>query len=189
MSEIQDHHLVEALLLTSKEPLTIADMQDRLPIGIDISDCLLQLASDYADRSIMVAEVPGGWTVRTRPEYSDLCRELLPKPPRLTKPTLETLATIAYFQPVTRSEIERIRGVSLAKGSLDVLIWNGLVRPGPRRTTPGNPLTFVTTDQFLRQYAFKEIEDMPHIAEWREQGLLDAQRAMDVKDLPEAGDL
>lgn len=182
MIKTEDHHLVEALLISSRDPLSVSDLSDRLPLGVDVEACLEKLSEDYRDRSISIVEVPGGWTIRTKPESSDLCRELLSKPLRMTRSTLETLAIIAYFQPVTRTEIERVRGVSLAKGTLDILIWAGLVRPGPRRQTPGSPLTFLTTDQFLRQYSFVDLEDLPHIAALREEGLLNANREFDIKD-------
>jgi len=164
--------LVEAILLTSTEPLALGDIADRLPDGMDVRSALRELAEAYDTRSIMLVEVAGGWCIRTRPEHSDLCRRILPRPLRLSKAALETLAVIAYFQPVTRPEIERIRGVSLAKGTIDMLVWAGLVRPGPRRQTPGNPMTFLTTDAFLRQFDLRSLDDLPGIDEMRSSGLL-----------------
>jgi len=164
--------MVEAILLTSRDPLTIDDIAERLPVRADVRASLAELAEAYEGRSISVIETAGGWCVRTRPEHSDLCRKILPRPLRLTRAALETLTVIAYFQPITRSEIERVRGVSLAKGTMDMLVWAGLVRPGPRRQTPGTPMTFLTTDAFLRQFDIRSLDDLPGIGEMREAGLL-----------------
>lgn len=185
-AEIRDESIVEMLLLTSGGPVPLEDIEARLPPGADAAACLARLSSDYASRSLAVVEVPGGWTVRTRPEHSGLCRDMLAKPPRISRAAIETLAVIAYFQPVTRPEIERIRGVALSKGTLDILIWAGWVRPGARRQAPGSPLTFVTTEAFLRQYAFGSLEDLPGIARLREDGLLDA--VPDIGISPTAAD-
>jgi len=164
--------MVEAILLTSRDPLTPDDIAARLPVKVDVRAVLAELAEAYEDRSISLVETVGGWCVRTRPEHSDLCRRILPRPLRLTKAAMETLAVIAYFQPITRSEIERVRGVSLAKGTMDMLVWAELVRPGPRRQTPGNPMTFLTTDKFLRQFDIRSVEELPGLAEMRDAGLL-----------------
>lgn len=164
--------MVEAILLTSRDPLPITEISARLPHACDVRAALADLAQDYEGRSLLLVEVAGGWTVRTRPEHSDLCRKLLPRQIRLTRAAMETLAVIAYFQPVTRPEIERVRGVSLAKGTLDMLIWAGLVRPGPRRKTNGNPMTFLTTDAFLSQFDVGSLDRLPGLEEMRSDGLL-----------------
>lgn len=182
----EDESLVETLLFTEGEPMSADEMAERLPPGVDVMACLARLAEAYASRSLQVVEVAGGWTLRTRPETSGLCRALLAKPIRMSKAAQETLAVIAYFQPVTRPEIERIRGVALAKGTLDILIWSGFVRPGMRRQSPGNPLTFVTTEAFLRQYSLASLEELPGIARLREERLLDA--SPDVGALARAAD-
>lgn len=186
MSEsIQDHHLIEAILFSSKSPVSTDNLRQRLPIGINVEDNLKKLADEYESRSLQIVEVAGGWTIRSKPECSDLCRKFLRKPIKLTNAAMETLVTIAYFQPVTRPEIERIRGVTVARAILDLLLWSEWIRPGPRRQTPGNPLTFVATDKFLHQFDFKSFDDLPDIKELRAAGILNAEKDIGVT-LPNA---
>jgi len=186
LERVEDEALVEALLLSEGEPMTADEIAGRLPPGANVMAALAGLSAAYAGRAIQVVEVVGGWTLRTRPETSGLCRTMLAKPVRLSKAAQETLAVIAYFQPVTRPEIERVRGVTLAKGTLDILIWSGFVRPGARRQTPGNPLTFVTTEAFLRQYSLAGLDELPGMDRMREQKLLDI--APDVGALAQAAE-
>lgn len=183
---IQDHHLIETILASSKNPVSLDDLRTRLPIGVNVEASLRKLVDEYEGRSLQIIEVAGGWTLRTKPELSDLCRKFLRKPIKLTNAALETLVTIAYFQPVTRPEIERIRGVTVAKAILDLLLWSEWIRPGPRRQTPGNPLTFVATNKFLQQFDFKSFDDLPDINELRAAGILNAEKDLGVT-LPEAG--
>lgn len=180
----RDESLVEAILLSSPDPVPLRELEERLPPGIDVPACLAKLAEEYEGRGIMLSEVAGGWTARTRPEKSGLCRSMLPKPPRISRAAMETLAVIALFQPVTRPEIERIRGVALARGTLDLLIWAGWVRPGARRAAPGNPLTFVTTDAFLRHFSLSSRDEIPGIERMREEGLLDPEPDIGLKPAP-----
>jgi len=184
MDEGTVKRIVEALLLSSGEPLSTERIAATLPAGVDVARALSQIASDYASRSLILTEVAGGWTVRTKPENSDLCRHLLSPPVRLTKAAMETLAVIAYFQPITRSEIERVRGVSLAKGTVDLLLWAGLIRSGPRRESAGNPMTFLTTESFLRHFDIGSIEDLPGVEELRQPGITDSavDRMSDLRD-------
>ena len=186
LERVEDEALVEALLLSEGEPMTVEEIAGRLPPGANVMAALTGLSTAYAGRAIQVVEVAGGWTLRTRPEASGLCRAMLAKPVRLSKAAQETLAVIACFQPVTRPEIERVRGVALAKGTLDILIWSGFVRPGARRQTPGNPLTFVTTEAFLRQYSLAGLDELPGMDRMREQKLLDV--APDVGALAQAAE-
>lgn len=181
MSEsIQDHHLIEAILFSSRNPVSKDDLSQRLPLGLNIDECLIKLADEYETRSLQIVEVAGGWTIRSKPEFSDLCRKFLRKPIKLTNASLETLITIAYFQPVTRPEIERIRGVTVARAILDLLLWSEWIRPGPRRQTPGNPLTFLATNKFLQQFDLKSFDDLPDIQELREAGILNAEKDIGV---------
>lgn len=177
---IQDHHLLETILASSKAPVSINDLTMRLPADVNIHAALQKLDDEYQDRALQVVEVAGGWTLRTRPEHSDLCRKFLRKPIKLSNAALETLVIIALFQPVTRPEIERIRGVTMAKAILDLLLWSEWVRPGPRRQTPGNPLTFVATNKFLQQFDFKSFEDLPDIKTLREAGILNAEKDLGI---------
>jgi Predicted transcriptional regulator containing the HTH domain len=156
--------IVELMLVGGGRPLTISEIAARLPYPADVKEIIDELNADYAGRSIMVVEIqPERFAVRTRPEASDLCRALLPRAARLSPAALQTLSVIAYFQPVTRSEIERVRGVALSKGTLDILIFLGWVRPGPRRASPGSPMTFVTTDAFLHQFNLNTLDDLPEM--------------------------
>jgi len=173
--------IVELMLVGGGRPMTISEIAARLPYPADVREIIDELNADYAGRSIMVVEIqPERFAVRTRPEASDLCRALLPRASRLSPAALQTLSVIAYFQPVTRSEIERVRGVALSKGTLDILIFLGWVRPGPRRASPGSPMTFVTTDAFLHQFNLNTLDDLPEMDRLREEGLLDPAAGIDM---------
>lgn len=180
---VRDSNLVELLLFTASGPLKAHEIEERLPPGTNLQSALSELKADYADRSIELVETAAGWSIRTRPEYSSLCRDTLPKPPRLSKAAMETLATIAAFQPVTRSEIEKVRGVSLAKGTLDLLVWMGWVHPGERRKTPGNPLTFVTTEKMLADLNVPSLDALPGYREIKKDGLSDLAN-ISISDMP-----
>jgi len=168
--------IVEAVLLTADKPLTIDEIQQRIARKLDVKSALATLEHDYAERSIALIDTGHGWCIRTHPENSDLCRKLLPQQFRLTKAAMETLSVIAYFQPITRSEIETVRGVSLGKGTMDMLIWSGLVRPGPRRQTAGLPMTFLTTDMFLERFDLRSIDDLPGLEELKNAGVLNPEK-------------
>lgn len=173
--------LVELMLIGSGRAMTEAEIMERLPYPVDVREIVEGLNAEYEARGISIIEVqPSRYAVRTRPEASDLCRSMLPRAPRMSPAAMQTLSVIAYFQPVTRSEIERVRGVALSKGTLDILIFVGWVRPGPRRATPGNPMTFVTTDAFLHQFNLNSLDDLPDIARLREEGLLDPAAGLDM---------
>lgn len=177
---IKDHHLIETILMSSRSPVSLEELKTRLPNGSNIELLLRTLNDEYENRSLQVIEVAGGWTIQTKPEYSDFCRTLLKKPIRLSNAAIETLTIIAMFQPVTRPEIERIRGVSTAKAILDLLLWSEWIRPGPRRQTPGNPLTFIATNKFLQQFNYRSFDDIPGIQEARESGLLNADKDLGI---------
>jgi segregation and condensation protein B len=170
--EIHPKFLIEALLGSVYQPLSENEISDRLPHRIDVRKLLLELSEDYRERSFELKEISDGrWAIRTRPEHSHLAREMLPRLPRISRQALESLYVVAYFQPVTRGEIERIRGVDSV--TLDVLILNGWVKPGGRRSTPGNPMTFLTTDKFLEDFNYRSLNELPNIATMRTEGLLD----------------
>jgi segregation and condensation protein B len=173
--------LVELMLVGGGRAMTADEMLARLPFHADIPSVLETLTRQYEDRGFMLVEVqPGRHAIRTRPESSDLCRMLMPRTYRMSPAAMQTLAVIAYCQPVTRGEIERVRGVALSKGTLDILIFAGWVRPGPRRAAPGNPMTFVTTDAFLHHFNLRELDDLPEIVRLREEGLLDPGAGLDM---------
>jgi Predicted transcriptional regulator containing the HTH domain len=173
--------MIELMLIGGGRAITESEILERIPYSVDVADVIARLNEEYEKRSISIIEVqPGKYAVRTRPEMSDLCRTMMPRSYRMSPAAMQTLSVIAYFQPVTRPEIERIRGVALSKGTLDILIFTGWVRPGPRRATPGNPMTFVTTDAFLHHFNLKSLDELPDIGQLRNDGLLDANRGLDL---------
>lgn len=176
---LSDKTLIETLVLSSSSPIGEQEVSARLGYSPDIRRIVDELNADYAGRGIQIAEVfPGRWAARTRPECSDLCRSFARRPVKMSRAGLETLAVIAYFQPVTRAEIERVRGVSLSPGTLEVLIYAGFVKLGPRRATPGSPMTFATTEQFLLNYNITSLDMLPDREGLSRGGLLSAERGL-----------
>lgn len=163
---------IEALLFAAAGPLTAEDLARRLPEGADVAGALEELANRYAGRGVVLAEVAGGWRFQTAEDLAWLMTEEREEPRRLSKAAQETLAIIAYHQPVTRAEIEAVRGVQASRGTLDVLLELGLVRMRGRRRTPGRPVTYGTTDAFLEHYGLASLADLPGMAEMKAAGLL-----------------
>src|SRR5579862_9313753 len=164
---------VEALLFAAAEPLSLTDLARRLPDGADIAAALASLAARYEGRGVRLAEVAGRWRFQTADDLAFLMTEERQEPRRLSRAAQETLAIIAYHQPVTRAEIEAIRGVQASRGTLDVLREIGFVRPRGRRRTPGRPVTYATTDAFLEHFGLASLADLPGAAEMKAAGLLD----------------
>ena len=172
--------VVEALVFASPEPIAEKSIAERLPAGSDAAALLAELASDYAVRGIRLVKIAESWTFRTAPELAphlQLERKITRK---LSRAALEALGIVAYHQPVTRAEIEDIRGVALSRGTLDVLLEAGWIRPGKRRRTPGRPLTWVTTQEFLDHFGLEKLEDLPGLDELKASGLLDARPRVHV---------
>ena len=165
--------MVEALLFAAAGPLSVEDLRRRLPEGADVGQALAGLKARYEGRGVELELVADRWRFRTAPDLASLMTEEREDPRRLSKAALETLAIIAYHQPVTRAEIESVRGVSLSKGTLDVLLEMGFVRLRGRRRTPGRPVTYGTADQFLEHFGLASLADMPGAAEMKAAGLLD----------------
>ncbi|WP_425483787.1 SMC-Scp complex subunit ScpB [Caulobacter soli] len=163
---------IEALLFAAAEPLSFEDLAKRLPEGADIGAALADLHTRYVGRGIELAQVAGRWRFQTAQDLAFLMTEEREEPRRLSKAAQETLAIIAYHQPVTRAEIEAVRGVQASRGTLDVLLELGLVKMRGRRRSPGRPVTFGTTDAFLEHYGLATLGDLPGIAEMRAAGLL-----------------
>jgi segregation and condensation protein B len=174
----QQLRLVEALLFAAGEPLTDATLAQRLADGADLPDLLGELAEHYAGRGVNLVRVAGGWAFRTAPDLAGALRIERPVARRLSRAAVETLAVIAYHQPVTRAEIEEIRGVGLGKGTIDTLMEAGWVRPNGRRPSPGRPLLWVTTPGFLAHFGLDTLRDLPAIDELRLSGLLDLTPAI-----------
>ena len=164
---------VEALLFAADGPLSAAELAYRLPEGIDVGKALAGLKSRYAGRGVSLEIINDRWQFRTAADMAYLMVEEREEPRRLSKAALETLAIIAYHQPVTRAEIEVIRGVGLSRGTLDVLHELNLIKLRGRRRTPGRPVTYGTTDTFLEQFSLPSLADLPGAAEMRAAGLLD----------------
>jgi segregation and condensation protein B len=163
---------VEALLFAAAGPLSLQDMARRLPEGADVEGALAALAVRYQGRGVELVCVADRWRLQTATDLAWLMTEERDEPRRLSKAAQETLAIIAYHQPVTRAEIEAVRGVQASRGTLDVLLELGLVRMRGRRRTPGRPVTYGTTDAFLEHYGLAALTDLPGVAEMRAAGLL-----------------
>lgn len=168
-------HVAEALIFASPEPLSEAAIAARLPAGSDIGSVLAELAQDYSGRGIRLVRIGSGWAFRTAPELASHLRLEREVSRKLSRAALEALGIIAYHQPVTRAEIEEIRGVALSRGTLDVLLQAGWIKPGKRRRSPGRPLTWVTTQDFLDHFGLEAIGDLPGLDELKASGLLDAR--------------
>ncbi|HBG98981.1 MAG TPA: SMC-Scp complex subunit ScpB [Rhodobacteraceae bacterium] len=168
----EQERMAEAILFASAEPLSEADLAARLPHGADVAAALAHLARRYEGRGIRLCRIGKAWAFRTAPDLGFLLqRETVSERP-LSRAAIETLAIIAYHQPVTRAEIEEIRGVSMSRGTVDQLMELGWVRLGRRRMTPGRPVTFVVTPDFLDHFGLESTRDLPGLRELRESGLL-----------------
>ena len=171
----EELRLLEALLFASTEPLDLATLARNMPDGVDIKAALTRLQADYAQRGVNLVRIANKWTFRTASDLSWLMTRESTETRRLSRAAIEVLAIIAYHQPVTRTEIEEIRGVITSKGTLDVLLETGWIRPRGRRKTPGRPLTFGTTEAFLSQFSLEALGDLPGLEELRGTGLLDSR--------------
>ena len=163
---------IEALLFAAAGPLSEAELVGRLPEGADVAGALEELGTRYAGRGVVLTQVGGGWRFQTAEDLAWLMTQERDEPRRLSKAAQETLAIIAYHQPVTRAEIESVRGVQASSGTLDILLELGMVRMRGRRRTPGRPVTYGTTDAFLEHYGLATLSDLPGMAEMRTAGLL-----------------
>ena len=172
--QAQHLRMLEALLFAAAEPLDQATIEARLPENIDIESLLEQLQKLYENRGVNLIEVDGRWTFRTAADLAFMMQKDAVEQRRLSRAGIETLAIIAYHQPVTRAEIEEIRGVSVSKGTLDVLMEVGWVRPRGRRRVPGRPVTYGTTHDFMSHFGLAAIGDLPGMEELKAAGLLDA---------------
>ena len=170
----QIERMVEALLFAAAEPLSIEDLAERLPEGVDIGDALRALVERYEGRGVTLSRVGSGWRFATAPDLAFLMTKEREEPRRLSRAAQETLAIIAYHQPVTRAEIDAIRGVHSGQGTLDTLLQMSLVRMRGRRRSPGRPVTWGTTETFLAHYGLESLADLPGAAEMKAAGLLSA---------------
>lgn len=171
----QAERMIEALLFATAEPLSADDLAARLPEGADIAGHLRELQQLYAMRGVNLVQVAGKWSFRTAGDLSFLLSRHAVEQKRLSRAAMETLAIIAYHQPVTRAEIEEIRGVATSKGTLDLLLETGWIRMRGRRRAPGRPVTYGTTEAFLTHFGLDSVGDLPGVDELKGAGLLDSR--------------
>jgi segregation and condensation protein B len=175
--EEEDLRLAEALLFSADRPVSDAQLAERLGERVDIALLMDVLRQRYTGRGIEVWRVAEGWMFRTAPDLAALLRLQAVEQRKLSRAALEVLAIIAYHQPITRAEIENLRGVATSRGTLDVLLDTSWIKPGPRRQTPGRPVTWLTTEAFLIQFGLEGLDALPGVDELKAAGLLDKRPA------------
>ncbi|WP_417811005.1 SMC-Scp complex subunit ScpB [Thalassospira alkalitolerans] len=176
--DFQHLRIIEAVLFASAEPVSERVLAARLPEGADISVLLEELQSRYSDRGVNLNRVGEKWGFRTAADLAGDLHIEVEKAKKMTRATLETLAIIAYHEPVTRSEVEEIRGVALSKGTLDILLEAKWIRPRGRKRVPGRPVLWATTDDFLDHFGLEHRDDLPGLADLKAAGLLDSRPGM-----------
>ena len=165
--------MVEAILFASSTPVTVNELKSRMPQGSDPESALSELKSHYSNRGVNLVKVGDGWAIRTSADLSFLMRKETVETRKLSRAAVETLAIIAYHQPVTRLEIEEIRGVGVSKGTVDLLLEMDWIKFGRRKLTPGRPITFVVTQHFLDHFGLESVKDLPGLRELKSAGLLE----------------
>lgn len=184
---LQHLRMVEALLFAAAEPLDEATLAQRLPEGVDVSALLVELQETYSGRGVNLVRIAGCWSFRTADDLSFIMQRHAVEQRRLSRAALETLAIIAYHQPVTRAEIEEVRGVSTSKGTLDTLMEIEWIKMRGRRRTPGRPVTYGTTKEFLSHFGLDQVSDLPGMNELKGTGLLDTNLPKGF-DVPQPSD-
>ena len=174
----EQERMIEAILFATAEPMSVRALNERMPHGCDAAEALVHLRKCYTGRGVNVMKVGDAWAIRTAPDLSFLMQKELVETRKLSRAAIETLAIIAYQQPVTRAEIEEIRGVSVSRGTVDQLIEMEWIRFGRRKLTPGRPVTFVVTQNFLDHFGLESARDLPGLNELRAAGLLESQPAI-----------
>ena len=169
----EQERMVEAVLFASAEPVTVRELEARMPHGCDAAEALVHLRKRYDGRGVRVAKVGDAWAIRTAADLGFLMQKETVETRKLSRAAIETLAIVAYHQPVTRAEIEEIRGVSVSRGTVDQLLEMEWIRFGRRKMTPGRPVTFVVTPQFLDHFGLETARDLPGVKELRAAGLLE----------------
>lgn len=184
----EQERMVEAILFASTEPVTVAELETRLPHGCDPAEALVHLRKRYEGRGVHIVRVGDAWAFRTAADLGHLMRKETVEQRKLSRAAIETLAIVAYHQPVTRAEIEEIRGVAVSRGTIDQLLELEWIRLGRRRMTPGRPVTFVVTEQFLDHFGLESARDLPGLKELRAAGLLDNRPLPGAMQKPEDED-
>jgi len=169
----EQERMCEAILFATVEPVSIKEMEARMPHGCDAAEAMVHLRKRYEGRGVRVVKVGDAWAIRTAPDLGFLMQKETVETRKLSRAAIETLAIIAYHQPVTRAEIEEIRGVSVSRGTVDQLLEMEWIRFGRRRVTPGRPVTFVVTQEFLDHFGLESARDLPGLKELRSAGLLE----------------
>ena len=169
----EQERMVEAILFASAEPVTVKELIGRMPHGSDPAEAIQYLRKRYEGRGVQVVRVGDAWAIRTAGDLGFLMQKETVEVRKLSRAAIETLAIVAYHQPVTRAEIEEIRGVSVSRGTIDQLIELEWIRFGRRRMTPGRPVTFVVTQDFLDHFGLENARDLPGLKELRSAGLLE----------------
>ena len=173
LSEFEQERMIEAMIFASPEPLSLREINERMPDNSNITDVLILLQQKYENRGFRLVKISDGYAFRTATDLSYLLQKHIVENRKLSKAALEVLAIIAYHKSSTRAEIEEIRGVSVSAGTLDLLMEMGWIGLGARRSTPGRPITFLVTKEFLDHFGLKSTKDLPGVNELRETGLLD----------------
>ena len=166
--------MVEAILFASSTPVTVNELKSRMPQGSDPESALSELKLHYRTRGVNLVKVGDGWAIRTSADLSFLMRKETVETRKLSRAAVETLAIVAYHQPVTRLEIEEIRGVGVSKGTVDLLLEMDWIKFGRRKMTPGRPITFVVTQHFLDHFGLESAKDLPGLRELKSAGLLES---------------
>ncbi len=182
----EQERMIEAVLFASSEPITLRELEERLPRGSDVGEAMAFLRHRYQGRGVQVMKVGDAYAFRTAPDLGFLMHKETVETRKLSRAAIETLAIIAYHQPVTRAEIEEIRGVSVSRGTVDQLLEMEWIRFGRRKMTPGRPVTFVVTQEFLDHFGLESARDLPGLKELRSAGLLENRPPAGL--LPAVGD-
>ena len=176
--------MLEAVLFAAAEPLDEASIAERLPPDANVASLLEDLSEIYSKRGVNLVKVAGRWTFRTAPDLAFLLQKNAVEQKRLSRAAMETLAIVAYHQPVTRADIEEIRGVATSRGTLDVLLETGWIRMRGRRRAPGRPVTYGVTEAFLSHFGLDSVGDLPGVEDLKAAGLLDSRVPADFS-MPE----
>lgn len=184
----EQERMVEAILFASAEPVSVSELAGRMPHGCDPAEALVYLRKRYDGRGVALVKVGDAWAFRTAPDLGFLMQKETVETRKLSRAAVETLAIVAYHQPVTRAEIEEIRGVSVSRGTIDQLIELNWIRFGRRRMTPGRPVTFVVTQDFLDHFGLENARDLPGLKELRSAGLLESRPTPELSDPSEDDD-
>ncbi|MCL4105456.1 UNVERIFIED_CONTAM: hypothetical protein GTU68_055587 [Idotea baltica] len=177
--------MIEAILFATADPITLRELSLRMPHGSDPAEALAHLRKRYEGRGVRVVKIGDAWAIRTAPDLGFLMQKETVETRKLSRAATETLAIIAYHQPVTRAEIEEIRGVSVSRGTIDQLLELEWIRFGRRKMTPGRPVTFVVTQSFLDQFGLESARDLPGLKELRAAGLLESRPMPDTSAISE----